>query len=479
MKKMLQPNYDQCSTQENGSDSLGFVPTFNPTFVSRQEMQENDGLIHSIEQKQADWQHQLQKSSCQNQRPIKLNFDEKCLEHGTTTSPAEQSLAHCRCLNFSAFCSQYQQTTETDALIHCFQKSLDTLTQNREISLRFDDMKKSFKMFKGDGHISIFSWLQYFQDQSEIFQLSPLEKFIYARRLMDDSAKSFIEHGSKAVNFDQLAKELILEYDESINSTKNMGSSERTDAKRDNRYGIDEIRNIEGRNKAPPSVDMIERAQPSVQMKRAATVFVEGNIGAGKSTLINSLAEYDFIQVHQEPVGKWQNLNDFNLLDMIYRDPNKYAFMFQSYVMLTMLQRHLTEFDKDKINVMERSVLSVKHCFIQASIENRTIEQPFAEVLQQWFNFAQSNFQIEPDLIVYLRTNPENLIRRIKQRGRKEEQNINVEFLQQLHQLHENWLQAMTNKLNILTIDADAKLNEETFQQILSFIKKAGGVGFE
>jgi len=45
-----------------------------------------------------------------------------------------------------------------------------------------------------------------------------------------------------------------------------------------------------------------------------------------------------------------------------------------------------------------------------------------------------------PDLFVYLRTDPDMLLHRIKSRARPEEQNITIEYLTSLHQLHENWV---------------------------------------
>lgn len=208
-------------------------------------------------------------------------------------------------------------------------------------------------------------------------------------------------------------------------------------------------------------------------IKEPTTIFIEGNTGAGKSTLINYLAKYDFIKAHFEPVNKWQNLNGYNLLNLSFEDPTRYSFMFQSYAMLTMVQRHLTDSAEDKINVMERSVASFKNCFVQALIENKSIEPPFAEVIHQWFHFVRDNFRLEPRFIIYLKTTPENLLVRIKQRGRAEEKHLSLQFLQELHRLHENYIRTMENKCKILTIDANTKLTQETLNQILYFIKEA------
>lgn len=267
--------------------------------------------------------------------------------------------------------------------------------------------------------------------------------------------------------------------------TKNVGPYKVSRVKENDRYEVEKLEGNEGPKKTSTSADnmipwasinMIQRAQhqPS-NHSGCTTIFIEGNIGAGKSTLVNALREFSFIKIHEEPVNKWQNLNGFNLLNLSYENPRKYSFMFQSHVLLTMTQRHLA-LDTSKINVMERSAFTAKECFIKAQIENNTIEQPFVEVFNEWFDFIRNHFPIEPRFIIYLKTNPDNLLKRIEQRGRPEEQSIKPKLLQQLHRLHENYITKMKNKCKILEINADEKINEETLSQILNFVKEAGGV---
>lgn len=263
---------------------------------------------------------------------------------------------------------------------------------------------------------------------------------------------------------------------------KFLGPYKVTAVKGNERYEMEKVGLHDGPNRTSSSADNMKRwtslddlyQYGSINMIRScsksnksATVFVEGNIGAGKTTLLNLLAEYDFVKVHEEPIKKWQDVNGFNLLKMSYEDPDEYAFLFQSYVLLTMLQRHTEEFETSKVNVMERSIQSGSNCFMKMLIENERVKQPFSEVYQQWFDFVQGNFKIEPNLIIYLKTSPENLLNRIRQREREEEQNLSLHHLQQLHEMHENWIEIMREKCEILTVNADLKLDAEVLQQIL------------
>lgn len=99
---------------------------------------------------------------------------------------------------------------------------------------------------------------------------------------------------------------------------------------------------------------------------RPITITVEGNIGCGKTTFLNYLAEREKnVFLLAEPVAQWRNLQGHNLLKMMYNDPKKWGFTFQTFVQLTMLQMH--EFnDTDRpFKLMERSLHSAMRCFVE------------------------------------------------------------------------------------------------------------------
>lgn len=79
-------------------------------------------------------------------------------------------------------------------------------------------LKILLKNVQGNSHLTIFSWLEHFNSQCEIYQLTDFEKLIFAKRLMHDTAKQFVEYESKATNFQQLEQELVEEYGGKVNS---------------------------------------------------------------------------------------------------------------------------------------------------------------------------------------------------------------------------------------------------------------------
>lgn len=90
------------------------------------------------------------------------------------------------------------------------------------------------------------------------------------------------------------------------------------------------------------------------------TVFIEGNIGSGKTTFLNHFQKFkDRVCLLTEPVEKWRDCGGVNLLDLMYKEPNRWAMPFQTYVTLTMLNAHQLQTDKS-IKLMERSMFSAR-----------------------------------------------------------------------------------------------------------------------
>ncbi|GAB1597798.1 thymidine kinase 2, mitochondrial-like [Argonauta hians] len=196
----------------------------------------------------------------------------------------------------------------------------------------------------------------------------------------------------------------------------------------------------------------------SPNMKKVS-ICVEGNIGAGKSEMLNHFSKDPSIEILPEPVQKWQNLNGHNLLDLLYMDPSRWGFTFQSYVQLTMLQNHMSKSNKP-IQMVERSIFTARYVFVENLYRSGLMPKVDYNVLCEWFNWITNNLDFHVDQIIYLRCSPQTALQRIKIRNRKEEQNISVEYLQSLHDLQEEWLIHGSHKstTDIMVLDAEKDL---------------------
>ncbi|MCL4140829.1 UNVERIFIED_CONTAM: hypothetical protein GTU68_019013 [Idotea baltica] len=196
-----------------------------------------------------------------------------------------------------------------------------------------------------------------------------------------------------------------------------------------------------------------------LKSKTQFTVCVEGNIGCGKTTLLNFFSEFNDTEVLHEPVDKWTNLNNNNLLDLMYKDPERWAHLFQTYVQLTMMEQHLKPSQK-QTKIIERSLFSARHCFVENMYRSGKMSHPEYEVYSQWFKLITDVMNVKVDLFVYLRTDPHILNTRILARNRSEESSIPLHYLQSLHILHEEWLLECTtaNSIPVLVLDANGTI---------------------
>lgn len=198
------------------------------------------------------------------------------------------------------------------------------------------------------------------------------------------------------------------------------------------------------------------------------TVLVEGNIGCGKSTFMDYFAaKYSqSMCLIPEPVAKWQNVGGFNLLDFLYKEPNKWAMPFQTYVTVTMLDSH-TRATSKPVKMMERSLFSARNCFINYMKQNGNLHEGMHSVLSEWFDFIDKSIDIRADLIVYLRSTPDIVYKRMVSRGRAEENYVPLSYLEDLHTLHEKWLIEKTitpNNVPILILDANLSKNHMVYE---------------
>ncbi len=204
---------------------------------------------------------------------------------------------------------------------------------------------------------------------------------------------------------------------------------------------------------------------PGTSKSPHQVVIYEGNIGAGKSTIGGAIATESngFIKFTGEPVGTYQaypkdgNPQDrINLLEAFYKDPCRYAHVFQiaasgtkADILLDVLRSEWSE----KILSFERSPMTEYNCFAPL-LQNLGYMDPWEGAMwrtQIWPGLC-GRFQkgLEEALevrgapppectIVYLRSDPVRCMERVKKRNRVGE-SLTLPYLRALHDLHENWL---------------------------------------
>lgn len=212
---------------------------------------------------------------------------------------------------------------------------------------------------------------------------------------------------------------------------------------------------------------------------------IEGNIGAGKSTLVKiikeKLEEEKYIKFLQEPVKQWLNLKNSegdNILNLFYKDKKRWSYSFQMNAFISkqkLIEKCIDENKKIETIISERSVFTDRECFAKQLKEDGYIDDLEWKLYNNWYRWLTNKSDLKISGIIYLKCSPSTSYSRIKQRAREEEDLIPYEYLCNIHQKHEDWLN--NTKIPVLIIDvendfeSDIKNQEIIIDKIIKFFK--------
>ncbi len=196
-------------------------------------------------------------------------------------------------------------------------------------------------------------------------------------------------------------------------------------------------------------------------------VAVAGNIGVGKSTLVELLSKRLEWEPFYEPVGENPYLADF------YHDMRSWAFPSQIFFLTRRLRAHRQLLDHPTSAIQDRSVYEDAEVFAQNLYLQRHMNERDFQTYRDLYQIL-TNFLPPPDLILYLRASVSSLEERISQRGRDYEKKIETEYLQRLNALYEAWISDFTlcPVLTVPTDDLNYVVHDSHLNLIVSKIRE-------
>jgi deoxyadenosine/deoxycytidine kinase len=176
-------------------------------------------------------------------------------------------------------------------------------------------------------------------------------------------------------------------------------------------------------------------------------IAVAGNIGVGKSTLVEMLCQRLGWQPFYEPVAENPYLSEF------YADMQAWAFHSQIFFLTHRLRIHHQLLNYPGSVIQDRSVYEDAEIFalnlhLQGAINQRDYDT-YSELYHVLVEFLPP-----PDLVIYLRASTTTLVERISRRNRDYERTISTAYLEQLNRLYESWISGFT-LCPVLTVPAD------------------------
>ena len=222
--------------------------------------------------------------------------------------------------------------------------------------------------------------------------------------------------------------------------------------------------------------DLCEESEDTTLVKRYEHpmhpyLVVEGNIGAGKTTLSKMLAEQFGTKLILE------EFSDNPFLPYFYENPERYAFTVELFFTTErhkQLQEHLGQQDLFRRGTVADYTFVKTLLFAKINLRDNEWQ-----LFQRLFHIMNASFP-RPDLLVYLHRSAEDLRRNIVQRGRSYEQSIALEYLEEVQRSYFEYFRSVETELPILVIDVENVHfwnDEAAYQQLESLINRPYPIG--
>lgn len=194
-------------------------------------------------------------------------------------------------------------------------------------------------------------------------------------------------------------------------------------------------------------------------------IAIEGNIGAGKTSLVTKIAQDYNAKLILERFA------DNPFLPKFYKDAQRYAFTLEMSFLADRYQQ--INDDLSQLDLFKDFIVSDYDIFKSLIFSKITLNQDEFKLYRKLFYLMYKDIA-KPELYVYLYQNTERLKANIKKRGRKYEQNIDSEYLDKINSGYLDFLKNQT-ELNVKIIDIsdrDFVKNREDYLYVLDAICK-------
>ncbi|MCD6500017.1 MAG: deoxynucleoside kinase [Deltaproteobacteria bacterium] len=163
-------------------------------------------------------------------------------------------------------------------------------------------------------------------------------------------------------------------------------------------------------------------------------IVVAGNIGSGKTSLVEFLAKRYPIEPCFEPNDTNPYLEDF------YKDMKRWAFHSQIYFLSSKFRFHKQLESRSTSVIQDRSIYEDAEIFATNLHRSRRMNRRDFETYWSLYETIRKELR-PPDLIIFLRCSTRAIRQRIRSRGRAMEQEIPVGYLRRLNQLYDAWIE--------------------------------------
>lgn len=196
-----------------------------------------------------------------------------------------------------------------------------------------------------------------------------------------------------------------------------------------------------------------------------AVITIAGTVGVGKSTMTNSLATALNFRTSLEKV----DTNPY--LDQFYANFERWSFHLQIYFLAERFKEQKRIFEYGGGFIQDRSIYEDTGIFAKMHNEKGTMTKVDYETYRGLFDaMVMTPYFPHPDLLIYLEGSFDDILDRIKLRGRPMEQQTPMEYWREMHERYEEWINNFNScpvlRLNIA--DYDLVQDQSSIEPILA-----------
>jgi len=198
-----------------------------------------------------------------------------------------------------------------------------------------------------------------------------------------------------------------------------------------------------------------------------AVITIAGTVGVGKSTMTKALAQALGYRTSFEKV----DTNPY--LDQFYADFARWSFHLQIYFLAERFKEQKRIFEYGGGFVQDRSIYEDTGIFAKMHYEKGTMTEVDYQTYKELFHaMVMTPYFPHPDLLIYLEGSFEDILERIRERGRPMEQQTPLEYWKEMHERYENWISNFNScpvlRLNIN--EYDIMKSEESIEPVIEKI---------
>ena len=176
-------------------------------------------------------------------------------------------------------------------------------------------------------------------------------------------------------------------------------------------------------------------------------IAVSGNIGAGKTTLVQNLSH------HFDWTAQYEEVESNPYLDDFYSDMHRWAFNLQIFFLHQRYSQILEIREGNKTIIQDRTIYEDAAIFAPNLHKMGLMSTRDYEIYKAFYKTVEAQIQ-PPDLLIYMKASIPTLVNNIQKRGRDYEENLRLDYLKKLNEFYENWI-ASYDKGPLLVIDCD------------------------